>query len=140
MQNSKPIQFLLHQLATNEQDREIFNLVIETKRHILRAMPGMDGKIEFVQRADKGVYSEKFEYLEEFEQEKIIRTCLSRVNGEAILGVFGGDYYEHNTRSLRARFSNYLYDGKPLDEAISILHDKMLELVPEYQEFLNNNK
>jgi len=29
---------------------------------------------------------------------------------------------------------------KPLDEAIQALHEKILDVVPEYQEFLNNNK
>jgi hypothetical protein len=37
-----------------------------------------------------------------------------------------------NTQPLR--------NGKPLDEAIQTLHEKMLELVPEYVEFVNGNK
>lgn len=173
MQNSKPIQFLLHQLATNERDRENLNLILPAKLRCHLSMD--DGSLEFGSAYNS---SQPFEDLEEIYQEKIILTCLSRVNNEAALRVFDkndksiiekerlqkeiaeemsdmqnmSDYSWRIVRMYKEQFEsikiltdllykafNYpLRNGKPLDEAIQALHDKMLELVPEYQEFLKN--
>lgn len=60
-------------------------------------------------------------------------------SSKAVLGVF--NKLSHTNHWLvYSIFSFTLWDGKPLDTAISAFHDKMLELVPEYREFLNNNK
>ncbi len=89
----------------------------------------------------------EFEDLRVFEKELIVRTCLSRINNEAVLGVFEKLNYHLNhfcrvfvSDELYLVFDEILRGAKPLDEAIQALHDKMLELVPEYREFLNNNK
>ena len=79
---------------------------------------------------------------EEYIIKLFIRTCLSRLSSNhTVLLVF-----EEMTYSVKPK-TDILYDtfdlplrrGKLLDEAISVLGDKMLELVPEYQEFLKNN-
>lgn len=41
---------------------------------------------------------------------------------------------------LNQAFDFPLRNGKPLSEAIQALHNKMIELVPKYVEFINNNK
>jgi len=72
-----------------------------------------------------------------------IRTCLSRVNGEAVLRVFDTTLYVANellTDCLYFAFDYLFRNGKSLNEAIQTLHNKMLEIVPEYQKFINNNK
>ena len=138
---SNPIQFLLHQLATNEQDQRKFLILplnSAPNHHILKQI--QSGRFAMVELAH---------YLADVPDqcEKFIRTCLSRVNGEPVLSIFQDRLYV--SKSLNAKSLNiYLYEvfdhplrnGKPLDEGISNLHDKMLELVPEYEEFLNNNK
>jgi len=83
-----------------------------------------------------------FRKIPDYLLELFIRTCLSRVNGEAVLGVFEGiDTFNIRdiTYLLYNAFEWVLYYGKPLDEAIQALHEKLLELVPEYVEFLKNN-
>jgi hypothetical protein len=173
--SNQPIQFLLHQLATNEQDRVRFNLIF----------------LEFFDKMSEHVTIKDFGQFPKIYQEKIIHTCLSRVNGEAVLRVFegglqtvSGEWFEmqlddcllefHNytkvdkevvknatnavkdlfreyerknnfdaifkSKLLLDIFSYHLDNGKPLDEAIQALHDKMLELVPEYVDFINDNK
>ena len=47
--------------------------------------------------------------------------------------------YQEYSEPLYYSFSDPIYNGKPLDESIQALHEKMLELVPEYVEFLKNN-
>jgi hypothetical protein len=151
---TQPTQFLLHQLATNEQDRDRFNEIAKN-------------------------YPDTVDFLF-LCNELVIRTCLSRINGEAVLGVLEGEFticeeYEYrpyhqrrfeglenlsepeyaewiendkkaNSKTiiilddLYEAFDYPLRNGKPLDEALQALHDKMLELVPEYVEFINNNK
>ena len=151
---TQPTQFLLHQLATNEQDRDRFNEIAKN-------------------------YPDTVDFLFLY-NELVIRTCLSRINGEAVLGVLEGEFticeeYEYrpyhqrrfeglenlsepeyaewiendkkaNSKTiiilddLYEAFDYPLRNGKPLDEALQALHDKMLELVPEYVEFINNNK
>ncbi len=151
MSNNQSIQFLLKQLATNEQDRDGFNslehisgITVEIKSSVFS-----DGKpfLSFWTEVDN--HSEvssdgRFEYLSNPFKIQIIRTCLSRVNGQAILGVFEGGY----TLGYTSYFSHIYYEafdkplrrGKLLDESVQALHDKMLELVPEYQTFLINNQ
>lgn len=185
MSNNQPIQFLLHQLATNEQDQTRFNLFTlhlsvqgDKANHLLFKISSWEKDLFFYK---------KFEELNTINQQAVIRTCLSRVNGEAVLGVFEGFYYlfedfefcskhdyketdennytvfyseipemgwkakngeEHQHIVSKAKLNNLLYssfdfplrNGKPIDEALQALHDKMLELVPEYQELLKNNK
>jgi hypothetical protein len=151
---TQPTQFLLHQLATNEQDRDRFNEIAKN-------------------------YPDTVDFLFLY-NELVIRTCLSRINGQAVLGVLEGEFticeeYEYrpyhqrrfeglenlsepeyaewiendkkaNSKTiiilddLYEAFDYPLRNGKPLDEALQALHDKMLELVPEYVEFINNNK
>jgi hypothetical protein len=146
---SNPIQFLSKQLTTNEQDREKANLILPTKIRCHLSLD--DGSLEFGNAYNS---SQPFDRWEEIYQEKIIRTCLSRVNGQAVLGVFdkkviylvseteeqGKNYKQFDLDYLLYNsFDQPLRNGKPLDEALQALHDKMLELVPEYVEFLNNN-
>jgi hypothetical protein len=160
--SNQPIQFLLHQLTTNEQDRENANLILPTKIRCHLSLD--DGSLEFGNAYNS---SQPFDSLEEIYQEKIIRTCLSRVNCEAVLGVFEGstkywlnyetgDYIIQDSQLPRPKgykMENIVYkikalyevfdfplrNGKPFDEG-QALHEKMLDLVPEYKEFLNNNK
>ena len=159
----QPIQFLLKQLE-KEENRERFNLVIGNT--ILRAMHTFKGSIGFVQKSDSCTYSDNFSFLHQFEQEKIIRTCLSRTketendDGDAIISVFEGDSPSHLTGGiyrchkmsdllgrefdLLLRHSYLLKDAfnqknYSLDEAIDFLGERMIELVPEYKEFCKNN-
>jgi hypothetical protein len=163
MSNNQPIQFLLHQLATNEQDRERFNLLNPD----LHATPTSFTSDECFYDPETNWLGriEMKEILGNYElaKEKIIRTCLSRVNGQAVLGVFegehldnilnvyeyeeGGNFYPEEATELFLKsdflylaFDRILRHGKTLDEALQSLHEKMLELVPEYVEFLNSNK
>lgn len=146
MSNTQPIQFLLHQLATNEQDRERFNLVNPfliqfnyDEYHQLRLY--ILNKREDIIMNSAGVISDFtinkwFDYFS-----VIIRTCLSRYqagenNNRAIIQAIQG----WNQPVLYEAFDFKLRNGESLDTALSALHDKMLELVPEYREFLNNNK
>jgi hypothetical protein len=146
---SNPIQFLSKQLTTNEQDREKANLILPTKIRCHLSLD--DGSLEFGNAYNS---SQPFDRWEEIYQEKIIRTCLSRVNGQAVLGVFdkkviylvseteeqGKNYKQFDLDYLLYNsFDQPLRNGKPLDEALQALHDKMLDFVPEYVEFLNNN-
>ena len=129
----QPIQFLLHQLATNEEDRKRFNQLIP--ENILRCMFTQSGFVGFVVGSDDGYYSESFDYLSEIYKEKILRTCLSRVDidGDSVLDVFKSYHVQLN---CYLAFDFELRNGKPLDTAIQALHEKMLELVPEYREFI----
>jgi hypothetical protein len=135
--NTQPIQFLLHQLATNEQDRERFNKATkifhfaEDKLCVNIAGIPCDNLEDLLIQGYEEIVS------------IFIRTCLSRVNGEAVLRVFDTTLYVANellTDCLYFAFDYELRNGKPLDTALQTLHNKMLELVPEYQEFLKNNK
>jgi hypothetical protein len=152
MQNPQPIQFLLHRLTTNEQDRDRFNLTSDVKivsRYIDSRTDQNYKKyvFEFKDKLIGNIKFSEFQKLPEIYQIAIIRTCLSRVNGEAVLGVFektravksfDGEIikYQDYTEVLYFSFNHSLYNGKPLDESIQSLHEKMLELVPEYVEFL----
>lgn len=157
MSNPQPIQFLLHQLATNEQDlnsinqSKIFRVKKEGGQLFLyhKNFTGELASDDFTGGGyllDSVLQNPNLEIL----AIEFIRTCLSRVNGEAVLGVFEGsnsmvDKYDDEfglylTVLLYTSFDEPLQFGKTLDEAIQALHDKMLELVPEYREFLNNNK
>jgi hypothetical protein len=164
--NTQPIQFLLYQLANNEQDRERFNKIT------------MELYVEPNGTCWNPLFGKaKIENLHDQQVVNFIRTCLSRVNGEAVL--IGFDQWdkgmiekrrlqkeiakemENNqmmslgiisiyrnefesikllTDDLYETFDYPLRNGKPLDEALSALHNKMLQLVPEYVEFINNNK
>src|SRR5574343_1303850 len=113
---SNPIQFLLHQLATNEQDRERYNkvtmeLYIEPDGTFWNPLFG----------------KAKVENLHDQQVVNFIRTCLSRVNGvdgEAVLSIFQNYRIKLN---CYLAFDYPLRNGKPLDEAIQALHDKILE-------------
>jgi hypothetical protein len=135
--NTQPTQFLLHQLATNEQDRERFNKATkifhfaEDKLCVNIAGIPCDNLEDLLIQGYEEIFS------------IFIRTCLSRVKGEAVLRVFDtNDYIANELLSNRLYLAfDYLFrNSKPFDEAVSALHDKMLEIVPEYQEFLKNNK
>lgn len=132
----KAIQFLLKQLATNEQERDNLNLILPDK---LRCHLSLDDNksVEFGNAYNS---SQPFEELEEIYQEKIIRTCLSLVNGEVIIIKWRIKSVSYISNDLYEAFDYPIRKGKTLDEAIQALHDKMLELVPEYQEFIKNNK
>jgi hypothetical protein len=156
---SKPIQFLLHQLANNEQDRERFNLISKEFRFAQEkeALGGFEWfNSSFVTYFGEriGIYTE-VGLLPDLLKSCFIRTCLSRVNGKAVLGVLEGKYEEavlrvfegkyedtqiimNKTELLYLAFDHPLRNGKTLDEAILALHEKMIELVPEYVEFCKN--
>jgi len=257
MSNPQPIQFLLHQLATNEQDRERFNLFWKPPENESEGF-GVWSKDHSQKDFDNLAKDWSNRWLTY--RIKIIRTCLSRVNGEAVLRVFDkkvfdfdfvgqarwdsnakqikeilndnnlyqrelklkelrllayyfrqpiyfvnngryknpNDNYEYTNHNISAWMvtNNYylnpfhfgdvskfgdlgklsdldkdnlfflfpekqnkhllqkldlffllnqafdfpLRNGKPLSEAIQALHNKMIELVPKYVEFINNNK
>jgi hypothetical protein len=174
---TQPTQFLLHQLATNEQDRDRFNEIAKNYPDTVDFLPLCN---ELVFGGIAWNYNEQVDEYGEFFTLFLIRTCLSRINGEAVLGVLEGEFticeeYEYrpyhqrrfeglenlsepeyaewiendkkaNSKTiiilddLYEAFDYPLRNGKPLDEALQALHDKMLELVPEYVEFINNNK
>jgi CII-binding regulator of phage lambda lysogenization HflD len=145
---SNTIQFLLHQLATNEQDRERFNLFSKTlKIHPIEEWATFGFKFITLSGGLSNIaYS--YESANEMMKEKIIRTCLSRVNytnrvpsNPSVLTCLGALVQTGVNTSdiLYLLFDRPLRHGKSLDEAIESLHDKMLELVPEYQEFNNKN-
>lgn len=152
LQLKQPIQFLLEQLK-KEENQERFNLVIGNT--ILRVKHGFKSSIEFDQESDFGKYSQCFLCLHQFEQEKIIRTCLSRTketeddDGDAIISVFEGDFasssgrgidrYDKISDLLGEEFDLLIRHSYSLDEAIDSLGQKMLDLVPEYEEFCKKN-
>lgn len=145
----KAIQFLLKQLATNKQDRKRFNKNIFDIECL-----NIDSRAYLRQRPIETIFYDIFERFNILMQAEIIRTCLRLVNGEAVLGVFKKELdIEYFAKGLYRQQEKYflsdllyfvfdepLRNGKTLDEAIQALHDKMLELVPEYQEFIKNNK
>jgi hypothetical protein len=145
MSTPQPIQFLLHQLATNEGDRERFNkikqnieVVLNKETNELLFEVWISGF--FNDHSDTLTVGAVLQNPPDIITEKIIRTCLSRVNGsdgDSVLGVFKS---YHTQLSCYVVFDFELRNGKPLDTAIQALHDKMLELVPEYREFINNEK
>lgn len=150
MSNPLPTKFLLHQLATHEQDRERFNLVSRIKAEISRLHLITDNqKLKNIKGLKFGNFNSfDFSELNLIYQEYIIRICLSRIDGQAVLGVFKKVYdevyspytYNNLTEELYTTFDHPLCNGKPLDTALQALHHKMLELVPEYVEFIKNNK
>ena len=135
--NTQPIQFLLHQLATNEQDRARFNKATkifhfaEDKLCVNIAGIPCDNLEDLLIEGYEEIVS------------IFIRTCLSRLaSNHTVLEIFDEYIYSDKllTDKLYQAFDKPLRYGQPLDTALKTLHDEMLELVPEYQEFLNNNK
>lgn len=118
-----PIKFLLKQLEKVE-NRERFNSISFFKcEYAPRIKEVSFGGIAL---GDNPV---KLEY--------VIRRCLSRVNGEAVIDVF--DELEYK---IYKSFDTSLFNGESLDEAIEACHWYMIglaELLPEYQEFCKNN-
>jgi hypothetical protein len=53
MQNNKSIQFLLHQLANNEQDRERFNSISKKKNLKLKYSKTIGEGLKYEQEIDK---------------------------------------------------------------------------------------
>jgi hypothetical protein len=166
--NTQPIQFLLHQLATNKQGRARFNLFIKDKLGFNFQI--IKGKLFAVTdtRQHGGILTELpakklYDSFTYFEKVCFIRTCLIRVNGEAFWECLKRqikekakiDYWKGENGDFLAilfsakpyiittlddllykAFDKPLRTGKPLDESIQALHEKMLELVPEYQKFI----
>jgi len=137
--NPKVVEFLLHQLANNEQDRKRFSTV----------KPNLDCNILAKNRVvfnapDINIEYNSYSQLENLQKEVIIRTCLSRADDEAVLKILEDEVLnvlrKNTLNVLYTIFDYFFHNGKSLDEAIQALHDKMLELVPEYKEFLNNNQ
>lgn len=143
-----PIQFLLHQLSTNEQDRERFNL--------LKLTTGLEAESEHQKTwanneistipfciLYRGYVAFKTDINKKFTTDDIvinfIRTCLSRVNGEAVLGVFEGTTPDimHRSDVLYLVFDVAIRHGFGIDSALTFFGAKMRERVPEYQEFIN---
>lgn len=125
----QPIKFLLYQLTTNELNIKRFNSLGKIYLKI------ENNEILFWTTEHKSGYTKywwTFDMLRDEHIELFIHSCLSRVNGEAVLGLF-----EYVSGSLYKSFGDTLYQGHPLyNTALSTLHDKMLEFVPEYKEFL----
>ena len=126
----QPIQFLLQQLHTNEGDSERFNsinpdIMTYQNRHT-------NWNVKFCIESNEPVW---FEALNKTYQEEILRTCLSRIDidGDSVLDVFKSYHVQLN---CYLAFDYVLRNGNPLDTAIQALHEKMLELVPEYREFI----
>jgi hypothetical protein len=158
----QPIQFLLHQLATNEGDRERFNQFRQNlgdpascsfryNHHKVDWDFIIAGQVQSVTQMKSTEHGDSFGSYNHIIA--LIRTCLSRVNidGNSVLGVFEGETvkygrmgtYSHTIKKnleLYLEFDTPLRNGKPLDTAIQALHDKMLELVSEYREFINVTK
>ena len=156
---NQPIQFLLHQLANNEQNIKRFNLLNKIQIKLEN-----DQIVFWTTEHKKGYCKEwwTFNMLSPEHIELFIRTCLSRVNGEAVLGVFNFspqminvqslhqsceecgfenvlNQWEYKSDILYEAFDWPLHNGKPRDEAIQALHEKMLELVPQYQLWIDKN-
>ena len=137
MSTLQPIQFLLHQLATNEGDRERYNQIADSYSEIeFRAsiVDAPNGKVRL-----GGVFYSYYENITphgDLFTQFLIRTCLSRIDGsdsDSVLGVLSSYCVQLNCYMA---FDFELRNGKLLDQAIQALHDKMFELVPEYREFL----
>jgi hypothetical protein len=161
MTNNKLIKFLCYQLTSNEQNIKNFNSIdydfiseIEEGEVYFEVsgQPFNSNTLTVDDIIESHILCEKF-----------IRTCLSHVNGEAVLGLLEGKEIEAGVTRytgelkgqtvivdepkyvklsyiLYSSFDYPLQNGKPLDEALQALHEKMLELVPEYVEFINSNK
>jgi len=163
MSKEQLIKFLLKQLAENDQDRDRFNLVSWFKIGINggKYSLGCYKKGEIVFELSIGEYYDRvnFMHLTPSDKQYFIRTCLSRVNGEAVLGVLEGESKEYKViknhwlassrldtsliscklmdknEALYEAFDFPLRNGETLSKAVQAIHFKMLELVPEYQEF-----
>lgn len=153
MSNTQPIQFLLHQLATNEQDRNNFNQYRRAigdpaahSFHYNKGKADWEFQIAGQCQSSKQMTSSEHQNICTSYNHIItfIDSCLAWYEGSPVLRVFPAilKTKENNkgvhisvTLSLQRCFKNPIYHGKPLDAALSALHDKMLELVPEYREF-----
>ena len=141
LQLKQPIQFLLEQLK-NEENRERFDQVSYTPISPLFLSSVIDDYIDFNE-------------LTKLEQISIIRTCLSRTketeddDGDAIISVFEGDSasssgrgidrYDKISDLLGEEFDLLIRHSYSLDEAIDSLGERMIDLVPEYEEFCKTN-
>ena len=138
MSTQQPIQFLLFQIENHAQDRTNVEAIWK-QRELNRSLTKF-----------RSYLYDGFE-LENYLIEIFIRTCLSRINNNAVLEVLNKTaitYDFEGSKGIDCYRSVVLYEyfdyelrmGKPLDTAIQALHEKMLELVPEYREFLNDEK
>jgi hypothetical protein len=120
--SNTPIQFLLFQLENHDQDRTNAEAIWKQK------------ELNTSLTKFRSYFYEGFE-LENYLVEIFIRTCLSRIDidGDSVLDVFKSYHVQLN---CYLAFDYVLRNGNPLDTAIQALHEKMLELVPEYREFI----
>lgn len=143
LQLKQPIQFLLEQLK-NKDNKSRFNSICQLpvkyqEYNVNYFAPITQSRLCI------------FEELSKLEKEHIIRTCLSRTketeddDGDAIISVFEGDSasssgrgidrYDKISDLLGEEFDLLIRHSYSLDEAIDFLGERMIDLVPEYEEF-----
>lgn len=160
---NQPVQFLLHQFATNEQNIINFNKsnffrIKKTGEQLFLYHKNFGGELTPDEFTGGGYLAEAIFGTPVFEllATEFVRTCLSRTkDGKVVLRVFdkkievealyredGGLYtpthYNTVDSVLYVIFDRPLSNGHSLDTALAALDDKMLELVPEYVEFCKN--
>lgn len=132
MPTPQPIQFLLHQLATNEGDRERYNKLTLVK---CRLINNRDLKFltEDFKDEDWNFADYRFHGMGDARRKEILETCLRSYENKAVLAVL-----EIFKKTLFESYVLAKYENN--NTGIKTLHDKMFELVPEYREFINNEK
>lgn len=103
---NKSIQFILDQLATDEASRERFNEITQ----YIRAETLKTGELVFLVLHKKyydSIFTDRFENLQSAEQQFIIRTCLSRIDGKAVLSALEGELQPLNEPSKESIFEEY---------------------------------
>ena len=130
----QPIQFLLHQLATNEVDRERYNKLTNVKCRLVK-----NRDLYFLHedyKEDEEWYFSDYTYhgMGEARRKEIVETCLRSYENKAVLSVL-----EASRNSLVEAYVHCRYNQGHY-QAIQALHEKMLELVSEYREFINVTK
>ena len=121
------IQFLLQQLRDNEENKQNFF------------------KSPLCPFKDNGGWqftpSYYFETLCTQDQILFVLACLGRTTTQANLAILEGYYmgFVPIVDELNKTFNHLLHNGQDLEVSILALHAKMLELVPQYVEFVKKN-
>jgi hypothetical protein len=130
----QPIQFLLYQLKISEENRERFNKLTNVKCRLVKNRDLCFLHEDY--KEDEEWYFSDYTYhgMGDVRRKEIVETCLRSYENKAVLAVLEASRDLLVEAYVHCRYNQGHY------QAIQALHDKMLELVPEYREFLNSKK